>query len=426
MSTLDLINNKIEQLRSSGIQTKLTPYEEKAIHEFNRFGIPTVRNEEWKYTRIGSLFNKEFQFSIDRASSAKIDIDAFRLPEHENASELVFINGFFASEKSKIRSSNIKVVSLEEAASNEYSTIVADHLGNSSKYVRDGIYALNSASIKDGIFIHITHGPEIEPVHIYNITDISSGNILSQLRNLIYVSKRARLQITETYATIGMSESFINQVTEIIVEQDAIVDYYKIQNDVSSNNQVSTAHFRQIGKSEINVVTISLNGGIIRNNLNISLEAEYAEAHMYGLYFLKGTTHIDNHTVADHIKPNCMSNELYKGIVDDNGTAVFNGKIFVQPLAQKTNAFQSNKNILLSDSAGINTKPQLEIFADDVKCSHGCTVGRLDEEGMFYLQSRGISEKIARSLLVHAFAVDILDHIKPIALRNYIDRLISD
>jgi Fe-S cluster assembly protein SufD len=210
------------------------------------------------------------------------------------------------------------------------------------------------------------------------------------------------------------------------VEKDANVSYYKIQNDADHSNHVCTTHFRQTGKSNIHTVTISLNGGIVRNNLSIALEAEHAEAHMYGLYFLKGNSHVDNHTVADHVKPNCMSNELYKGIIDDNATAVFNGKIYVQQDAQKTNAYQSNKNILLSDGASVNTKPQLEIFADDVKCSHGCTVGRLDEEGLFYLRSRGINEDTARSLLVHAFAIDILEHIKPVALRNYVDKLIFE
>jgi Fe-S cluster assembly protein SufD len=156
------------------------------------------------------------------------------------------------------------------------------------------------------------------------------------------------------------------------------------------------------------------------------LEKEYSEAHLTGLYFAKGTSHIDNHTVVDHIKPNCESNELYKGIMDDNSTAVFNGKIFVQPDAQKTNAFQSNKNVLLSNNATVNTKPQLEIFADDVKCSHGCTVGQLDDEGLFYLRSRGINENMARSLLVHAFVIDILDHVKLEPIREYIDQLISE
>jgi Fe-S cluster assembly protein SufD len=176
----------------------------------------------------------------------------------------------------------------------------------------------------------------------------------------------------------------------------------------------------------VHTVTISLGEGIVRNNLNMVMDAERCESHLYGLYLQQGNGHIDNHTIVDNVSPNCYSNELYKGVMDGHATGVFNGKIFVRQDAQKTNAYQSNKNILLSDNASVNTKPQLEIFADDVKCSHGCTVGRLDDEGLFYLRSRGIREKIARSLLLHAFAVDVLEQIKNGALRQYIDKLIEE
>jgi len=233
------------------------------------------------------------------------------------------------------------------------------------------------------------------------------------------------VQIAETYVTLGKSESFINQVMEVVAEKDAWVEYYKIQNDASHANQVSTTHIRQTGKCYTHTVTVSLNGGILRNNLNIVMEASHSEAHLYGLYYQKGQTHVDNHTVVDNKAPNCFSNELYKGVLDDNATGVFNGKIFVNQIAQKTNAYQSNKNILLSGSASVNTKPQLEIFADDVKCSHGCTIGRLDEEGLFYLQSRGIPEKTAQSLLLHGFAIDVLDKIWLEAVRDYVDKLID-
>jgi Fe-S cluster assembly protein SufD len=262
-------------------------------------------------------------------------------------------------------------------------------------------------------------------VYVYHISDARSANIFSQPRSLVHISENAQMQLVETHTTLGSGQSFTNGVVEIVVEKDAVLEYYKIQNDAAHTNQVSTTHIRQVGKSYTHTVTISLNGNIVRNNLNVVLEADHCESHLYGLYFLKGNTHVDNHTTVDNVKPNCFSNELYKGIINDSATGVFNGKIFVQPQAQKTNAYQSNKNILLSDTASVNTKPQLEIFADDVKCSHGCTIGRLDEEGLFYLQSRGIREDVARSLLVHAFAVDVLEHIKPAAIRKYVDQLIS-
>ena len=398
-----------------------------AFHSFKEKGIPTIKDEEWKYTRVANLFSKEYEFPARPVILSERDLNEIRLPGHEQSNELIFVNGLFSEALSTIRSNELVVMPLEEAAKNEYREIVLTNLGHSGTYLRDGINAINTAFAGAGVFIHVKKGMITEyPVYIYNITDTRSVNIFSQPRSLVHISEQAKLQIVETYATMGSGESFTNQVMEIVVEKDAIFEYYKIQNDVVQSSQVSTTHIRQLGKSYIHAVTISFNGGTIRNNLNVVLDASWCEAHLYGLYFLKGKSHTDNHTVVDHIKPNCRSNELYKGIISDKATAVFNGKIFVQPDSQKTNAYQSNKNILLSDEASVNAKPQLEIFADDVKCSHGCTVGRLDEEGLFYLRSRGIDEKIARSLLVHAFAIDILEQIKPDAIRTYVDQLISE
>jgi len=298
---------------------------------------------------------------------------------------------------------------------------------NESPHVKDGINALNTAFLHGGVFIQAKRGRVVEhPIYIYNVVDGRSANIFAQPRSLVHVDEQAQVQLVETYATLGAGESFTNQVVEVVVEQGAILEYYKIQNDKEHTNQVSTTHIRQLGKSHIHTVTISLSGRIVRNNLNVILEAERCEAHLYGLYFHQGQSHIDNHTVVDNVKPHCLSNELYKGILNDNATGVFNGKIFVRQQAQKTNAYQSNKNVLLSDNSSVNTKPQLEIFADDVKCSHGCTVGRLNEEGLFYLRSRGISEKVARSLLLQAFAADILEHVKPEPIRIHIERLIAE
>jgi Fe-S cluster assembly protein SufD len=431
MNSIGYFKERFDQLQSENTSSGLRTIRQNAFNAFSKMGIPTGRHEEWKYTRISGLFNKEYQFPVNQMATltSPHDLDAFRLPGHESANELIFINGIFSFPLSNIRSGDqLLVMPLEEAAKkkNEYRDIVSKHFGHSSNYLKDGINALNTAFVQGAVFIHVKKGQAPEhPVYIYNITDARSGNILSQPRSLVHVSENAQVQLVETFATIGAEESFTNQVMEIIVEKDAMVEYYKIQNDAGHTNQVSTTHIRQIGKSYVHTVTISLNGGIVRNNLNVVLEAENCEAHLYGLYFQQGQSHIDNHTVVDNVKPNCFSNELYKGILDDSASGVFNGKIFVQPQAQKTNAYQSNKNVLLSDAASVNTKPQLEIFANDVKCSHGCTVGRLNEEGLFYLQSRGISEKIARSLLLHAFAVDILEHIKPKAVRDYVDHLIS-
>lgn len=416
-----------DKLQAKNGSSGLEAIRQQAFREFTEKGIPAARNEEWKYTRIGSIFNKDYEFSVQPSSLSQDELDKLRLPGHHEANEIVFINGVYSQTQSNIRSASLVVLALEEAAKSEYKDIVATHLGHSSKYLKDGINALNTAFVHGGVFVFVKKGRTIEhPVYIYNITDARSANVLAQPRSLIYVGENAQVQFVETSVTIGVSQSFTNGVMEIVVEKDALLEFYKIQNDAEHTSQVSTTHIRQVGKSYIHTVTISLNGNIVRNNLNIVMEAEHAEAHLYGLYFLNGNTHVDNHTVVDNVKPNCFSNELYKGIMNGNTTGVFNGKIFVQPQAQKTNAYQSNKNILLSDTASVNTKPQLEIFADDVKCSHGCTIGQLDEEGMFYLRSRGIGEDMARALLVHAFAIDILEHIKPTAIRSYVDQLISE
>jgi Fe-S cluster assembly protein SufD len=429
MNTLESLETQFRQLQLQSNGSGLTRLRQDAFDTFQKMGIPGVKHEEWKYTRVNNLFGKDYQLPLVQGATtiSVSDLERYRLPDSANANEVFFVNGLYSRELSVIRSGELLVMPLEAAANGEFKDQVAENLGHSAQYLKDGINAINTAMVKEGVFIHVKKGLVLElPIFIYNITDARTANIFSQPRSLIYISEHTRVQMVETFVTIGLNESFTNQVMEVVVERDAHVEYYKIQNDARHANQVSTTHFRQTGKSYVHTVTISLNGGIVRNNLNMVMEAEYSESHLYGLYLQKGKSHVDNHTVVDHVKPNCLSNEFYKGILDDTSSGVFNGKIFVQPDAQKTNAYQSNKNILLSDGASVNTKPQLEIFANDVKCSHGCTIGQLDEEGLFYLRSRGISEKLSRSLLLHGFVIDLLDKIKLKNIRNYVDQLISE
>jgi len=428
MNTIAYFKERFDQLQPNDDHGGLDKLREHAFQTFSKMGIPGSKHEEWKYTRVAGLFNKDFQLPANPLTTSITagDLLPFRLPGHQEANELVFVNGFYSFSLSRVHSVGIQVLALEEAAKNEFSEPVTKWLGDSSHYLKDGINALNTAFAHGAVFIHVAKKQHIaHPLYIYHITDARSVNILSQPRSLMHVNENAQVQVVENYITLGSNESFTNQVMEIIVENDARLEYYKIQNDGFNTNQVSTTHIRQVGKSFTHAVTISLNGGLVRNNMNVILDAKNCEAHLYGLYFQTGHSHIDNHTIVDNIKPNCLSNELYKGILNDQASGVFNGKIFVRQLAQKTNAYQSNKNILLSDSSSVNTKPQLEIFADDVKCTHGCTVGKLNEEGLFYLQSRGIPEKIARNLLLSAYASDILEQVKPEPLRNYIEKLIN-
>ncbi|HVZ96732.1 MAG TPA: Fe-S cluster assembly protein SufD [Chitinophagaceae bacterium] len=424
-------NDKFNRLQSMQNGNFIGHIRKEGFKAFNKNGIPTIKNEEWKYTGISNLFKKEYLLAEDEAKNniTPEDIDACRLPGFEEANELVFINGKYAPELSVIRSSQseFEILPLEEAAGGKYKDIVQNHFNKSSDVVKDGLQALNTSFIYGGVFMYVHKNKEAEhPVYLYHIADARENHVLVQPRSLIYTEANASLHLAETFATMGSMDSFTNGVMEIVAGTDARIEYYKIQNDVAQASQVSTTHIRQIGKSFVNTVVISLNGGMIRNNMNLVLEAAYNEAHMYGLYLLKGHTHVDNHTMVDNREPNCFSNEYYKGILDEYSSGVFNGKIFVRPDAQKTNAYQSNKNILLSDEASINTKPQLEIFADDVKCSHGCTVGQLDEEALFYLRSRGISEEHAKSMLLNAFASDVVQQIKLDPLRDYAGQLITN
>jgi Fe-S cluster assembly protein SufD len=422
MSATDYLTEQLDHLQVVADDGILSAAKLEARNKFGSLGIPTVRNEEWKYTRIGSVLNKEYKMGAGTGMPA-----INKLPGTEYAHELVFINGVYSKDHSVIRSEELLVLPLEEAAKGSFKSIVDQHFNHSAAYMKDGMHALNTAGMSGAVFVHVPDRKVLEhPLYIYNVADTTAVPVLAQPRTLFYIGNQAELSITETYITTGASDSMTNQVMEMIVEQDANVSYYKIQNDQEHAHQNSTMHIRQIGKCTVTVVTISLNGGMVRNNLHAVLEAPYAEAHMYGLYLQKGNSHIDNHTIMDHAVPNCPSNELYKGILDGNATGVFNGKIFVRKDAQKTNAFQSNKNILLSEQASVNTKPQLEIYADDVKCSHGCTVGSLDQEGLFYLQSRGIPRERAMALLLQGFAVDVLEQVRSEAIRHYIEELILE
>jgi Fe-S cluster assembly protein SufD len=407
----------------------LKTFSGKSMDDFSKWGLPGPKHEEWKYARVASLFRNDLKFSVEAPPVSASDIDPFRLPGNGTATELVFVNGLYSQALSVIRhpATDIHALSMEDAARAEYGDFIAQNLGHSASYHPDGIHALNGAFAGKGLFLRVKKGRILEhPIYIYHVTDSRHGFPFAQPRSLVHVEDGAQVQIAEQYINIGGQDSFTNEVIEIVAGLDSVVDYYKIQHEGPLANHVGTTHIRQAGKCLTNSVTITLSGGMVRNNLNMIMESEHGESHMYGLYLLAGKTLADNHTIVDNVKPHCFSNELYKGIMDDESTGVFNGKIFVRKDAQKTNAYQSNKNILLGEKASANTKPQLEIFADDVKCSHGCTVGRLDEEALFYLRARGIGEQNARALLLHAFALDVLANIKHEGLRTYVDALISE
>lgn len=425
MDATTILQNAFDQQASNS--TQLTAFHAENWKNFSAWGLPAIKHEEWKYTRIKNVFNDKMVVNtpsgLDKAS-----LQQHLLPGALAKNAVVFVNGVYSEALSTIEedSSTLVVKPLSLAAEDEDAAFVSANLGHSQRYHQDGINALNAAFAAGGVYIKVKKGKQVQhPVVVYHLADASVGFVFNQPRVLVNVEQAAEVTIFETYNKSGNDESLTNEVIEICADLDANVHYIKIQDEGNGANHTGTTHIRQLAKCMTHAVTITLSGDIVRNNLNMVMEAANSESHMYGLYLLNGETLADNHTIVDNQQPNCLSNELYKGIMDEKSTGVFNGKIFVRQDAQKTNAYQSNKNILIGEAASANTKPQLEIFADDVKCSHGCTVGKLDEDAMFYLKARGISEKNARALLLHAFAVDILDQIKNEEIRTYADKLIS-
>jgi Fe-S cluster assembly protein SufD len=403
----------------------VTDLRKEALAVFQKLGLPVGKAEEYKYTPVTRLLEKNFNFSSTNPASNNVDIQEFLIPGLE-ASILVFINGIFSEKHSKIISADVRVLTLKEAI-DQRQGLALQHLAQHADFRQDAFAAWNTASWQDGVFIHVAKNTVVEkPVVILHIHDTREGQVITVNRNLFVVEQSAEVTVIEKLDSIGTANSFSNILTEAIVADNAGFNLYEIQSDKGNRYHFNQNQITQAGNSRVNTYTFSLDGKLIRNNLHLSLDGEGIESHMYGLYALTNDTLADNHTVVDHKKPNSFSNELYKGIMDGSSRGVFNGKIFVRPNAQKTNAFQANRNILLTDKAGVNTKPQLEIWADDVKCSHGCTTGQLDEEALFYLQTRGIHRETARAMMLYAFAGEIIDNIKQPAIKEYLDTIISE
>lgn len=408
-------------------KTAIHETRKKALTTVENLGFPTIKHEEWKYTNLKTLLAKEYQVVESYVPSADFSTKVLQL-ENLNKNVLVFVNGCFVKELSRLAIDETKIVVENLAdAFYKYPSLIEKHFAQYADNQKDSLTAYNTVFAKQGVFIYVKANSVLEePIFIQSITDTTVTNILSQPRNLIITEKNSKLTVIEKHRSFGENSGFVNMVTEIFVAQNSEIDHYKMQNDVTTVSNINTTQVFQEKDSRYTNTTITLNGELIRNNLNVVIGGENCETTMNGLFAPTGKTHIDNHTLADHQKPHSVSHELYKGLLDGNASGVFNGKIFVRQDAQKTNAFQSNKNILLSPHASVNTKPQLEIWADDVKCSHGCTTGALDEEPMFYLRARGIPETEARALLMFAFAEDVLVRIKVPSLRTYIEKVIAE
>ena len=396
-----------------------------ALQVFETLGLPHPKHEEYKYTPITRVLEKNFTFSPAQGAANLQDIKPFLVPGIDGH-RVVFINGIFSKEHSAIGSPEIKIQSLADALK-ENNADAINNFGKFVDYKSDALAAWNRAGWSDGMLVSIPDNKVVEkPILIYNIVDGNTGERVSVSRNLFVLGKNSEATIIEKFDSFGYANHFTNYVNEIAICENAGLNFYSIQNDAGNRYQFNLTHICQKRSSRVNTFTFALKGKMLRNNLQLSLDGEGIESHMYGLYLLDGDTHADNHTVVDHKQPNSFSNELYKGVMDGTSRGVFNGKIFVRPNAQKTNAFQANRNILLTDKATVNTKPQLEIWADDVKCSHGCTSGQLDEEALFYLQSRGISKETARAMMLYAFAGEVIDHVSHPVMKEYLDGLVSE
>ncbi|MFT6055258.1 MAG: Fe-S cluster assembly protein SufD [Roseivirga sp.] len=428
IDSLEIQFDAFEKSLNGQSQTAAHQLRKKAFENLVANGFPSVKSEEYKFTNFTRAIEKNFDLKLNTSPPeltaehlAKVEVEGL------DAYRLVFVNGVYNESLSdEIAEDGIKTTPLVDAFKGNTAAI-ADHFGKTANFEEDAFVALNTAFSQHGIAIEIASKAVIsKPIVLYYMADATNTEVSFHARNLINVGQFAEATVIEKFDTIGGHKSFTTIVNEITIAENAQFQYFKVENDTELAYHISNVYARQASSSNFKTFTFSLNGAMVRNNLHIKIEGEGIDTYMNGLYLLKGRTHVDNHTVADHTKPNCHSSELYKGIVDDSAKAVFNGKIFVRQEAQKTNAFQSNKNILLSDHATINTKPQLEIWADDVSCSHGCTIGQLDLDALFYLQARGIKKDKAKVMLLNAFASDVLATVANDAIKIYLEEIIKN
>ncbi len=422
------IENSLVAIYNDSQLSALKDIKSEALKAFKTIGLPPLKTEEYKFTPVTKVLDKNFgELKSTSHQFSKKDITE-RIIDPQATINFIFVNGRFEKNLSDLNDlpEGVVLKDLEQALQDNPDE-VKKHFGKYADYNVDPFTALNTALASNGIFLSLEKNVVVEtPIYIYYFNDATSTEGHSFPRNLIVAKQGSQVTFVEKAITIGENNSFFNPLSEIVVEENAHVHHVKIQNDNTKSYEVCNTQVHQVSNSNYSSYVISLNGALIRNNLNIVSDGQNCESNMYGLYLLDGETHVDNHTTVDHRQPNSNSNELYKGIMDDSSRGVFNGKIYVRQAAQKTNAFQSNNNILLSDNATINTKPQLEIWADDVKCSHGCTTGQLDEDAVFYLQARGIDKVKAKAMLLYAFAHDLVEKIPVQIIRDRLDNFIFE
>jgi Fe-S cluster assembly protein SufD len=415
-----------ENRESTDTETDIHKIRSTAFQHFEDNGFPTKKNEEWKYTSLKSVLNYDYNVFPDTENAIEFKAVKKYFLHEIDSFKIVFIDGVYSSFWSETTHDGYDICLLSAALKQPKYKMNIDHYFNKVASKKESVTSLNTAFAKEGAYIHIPKNTIVpKPIQIIHFSTGNEKEIMMQPRNLIIIGENSHVRIVERHQSLNENITLTNSVTEIYLAKRAIVDYYKIQNDQKTASLIDNTYIQQQQNSVASVSTFSFGGKLTRNNLEFYHEGEYINSNLNGISIIGDKQLVDHHTLVDHKFPNCESHELYKGIFADRSTGVFNGKIIVDQDAQKTNAFQQNNNILLDDGATINAKPQLEIFADDVKCSHGCTIGQLDEKALFYLRSRGIPKKEANALLLYAFANDALEKIKIPVLKTRITKLIA-
>lgn len=400
---------------------------QEGFARFAENGFPTTHDEDWRFTNVAPISSREFR----PASPASIETDQLRsFGASGFECQLVFVNGKFSRELSQIESlpPEVRICGLAEELGTNAGQ-VREHLGQYLNFRRDPFAALNTAFLEDGAYVYVPRGIVLaQPVYVLFITVPSTYAIMEHPRNLIVVEENSQATIVEDYVSLGDSTapSFSNTATELVAGENAVVSHYMIVRQGDSSFNVSTLRIQQARTSNVATHSLLLSGALVRNNVHPVLAGEGAECLINGLFMANGRQHMDNYMLVEHASPHCNSRQFYNGILSGHGHGVFHGRIIVHKDAQKTDAKQTNRNLLLSDDAQIDTKPQLEIYADDVKCTHGATIGQVEENALFYLRSRGLDESAAKHLLLLAFANECLDRMNSVQVRKHLERLVME
>jgi Fe-S cluster assembly protein SufD len=399
----------------------------EALAYLEREGFPTTKDEAWRHTSLRSLLETSFS-EASKLDESRIGALENRLFADLGCGRLVFCNGHFNEGLSRTHDlpRGVRLTTLTEALSGGSESALR-HLSRYANRDRQAFNSLNLALLRDGAVIEVAENTAVEdPIHVVFLNTADAEPFLINPRVLAVVGAHSQVNLVECHLGTEAYTYFSNPVTEIVAMDNSVVDYYKLQRESDEAYHISTVETWQGQDSNVRATTISLSGRLIRNDSNTTLDGEGGYAELNGLFLAAKNHHIDNYTKIEHAKVNCTSRELYKGILSDRAKGVFRGRIKVASGAQKTDSKQTNNNLLLSEDALINTEPQLEIYADDVKCTHGATVGQVDEDAIFYLRARGIGHETARSMLIYAFAKELVDEIKVSALRNQMNDYLVD